>query len=186
MIMKKNNINSKLLTTIITIALCTITVGCSKEPNQDIVIGESSTTTVEEEVAMEKYAFIHNNVEITPNDLVEPLVTALGSDYNYYESPSCAYIGLDKCYVYEGFSIYTYPDDKAEDHVLQVVLTDDSLSTPEGLIIGDTSEKVIELYGEDYVESDGSYAYTLGKTTLNVIIQNGTVVSIQYCYTDAL
>ena len=46
-----------------------------------------------------------------------------------------AYIGLDKMYIYQGFAIYTYPDDKAVDHVLQVVLTDDTLSTPEGLII---------------------------------------------------
>ena len=78
--------------------------------------------------------------------MVDPLITALGSDYSYYESPSCAYIGLDKCYVYNGFSIYTYPDDNAVDHVLQIILTDDTLSTPEGLIIGDTAEKVIELY----------------------------------------
>lgn len=170
------------------LSVCIIAVGCGKEPERTVVIGESnsvSDTNEEKEVLDESFAFVHNNVKITPNDLVDPLVTALGSDYTYFESPSCAYIGLDKCYVYKGFSIYTYPDDNAVDHVLQIVLTDDTLSTPEGLMIGDTKEKVLELYGSDYVESDGSYAYTKGKTSLMIIMKEGRVLSIQYNYTDS-
>ena len=170
------------------LAVCLIAGGCGKEPERTVVIGNDnsvSDTNEEKEVKGESFAFVHNNVEITPNDLVDPLVTALGSDYSYYESPSCAYIGLDKCYVYKGFTIYTYPDDDAVDHVLQVVLTDDTLRTPEGLMIGDTKEKVLELYGNDYAESDGSYAYTKGKTSLMIIMKDDRVLSIQYNYTDS-
>lgn len=171
------------------LSICMVAAGCgAEEPDRNIVIGESSSPTdsVENnEDENKSFAFVHNNVKITPNDLVDPLITALGSDYAYHESPSCAYIGLDKCYVYKGFSIYTYPDDNAVDHVLQVVLTDDTLSTPEGLIIGDTAEKVVELYGTDYAESNGSYAYTSGKTSLMIIMENDRVVSIQYCYIES-
>lgn len=171
------------------LTICMLAVGCGAKPERNVVIGESNSsadTTDNKTESAESFAFVHNNVKITPNDLVDPLVTALGSDYSYYESPSCAYIGLDKCYVYKGFSIYTYPDNDAVDHVLQVVLTDDTLSTPEGLILGDPAEKVIELYGNDYVESDGSYSYTRGKTNLVIIVKEGKVLSIQYCYTDSL
>ena len=175
--------------TTIALAVCLVAGGCGKtETKPPVVIGEnnpSSDTTENKEDSATSFAFVYNNVKITPNDLVDPLVTALGSDYSYYESPSCAYIGLDKCYVYKGFSIYTYPDSNAVDHVLQVALTDDTLSTPEGLIIGDTAQKVIELYGDNYVESGGSYAYTLGKTTLSIIMKNDRVISIQYNYNDS-
>lgn len=186
--MMKKNLKLRSLAVIMTIAACIAVAGCSKEPERNVVIGESNSKadTAEEKKDTDKgFTFVHNNVKISPNDLVDPLVTALGSDYTYHESPSCAYIGLDKCYVYKGFSIYTYPDDKAVDHVLQIVLTDDTLSTPEGLIIGDTAEKVIELYGNDYLESNGSYAYTKGKTSLMIIMKNDRVFSIQYSYNDS-
>ena len=171
------------------LAVCMM-AGCG-EPEEDrsITIGgntPSSDVAEESGNSAKNFAFVHNNITITPNDLVDPLITALGSDYTYYESPSCAYIGLDKVYVYKGFTIYTYPDANAVDHVLQIAITDDTLSTPEGLIIGDTAKKVIELYGENYVESGGSYAYNLGKTTLTIIIKDDRVVSIQYNYNDSI
>ena len=187
--MIKKNLKLRIFASVMLLAVCMTVGGCGNTQGPNIVIGgnSSSSDSGEEKEDMEKrLVFIYNNVKISPNDLVDPLITALGSDYKYYESPSCAYTGLDKCYVYEGFSIYTYPDSKAVDHVLQVVLTDDSLSTPEGLIIGDSVEKVTKLYGNDYTESDGSYAYTSGKTTLIIIIKNKIVQSIQYYYTDAL
>lgn len=188
-LMKKKNLRLRIFAVTMALSACMAMVGCTKEPERTVTIGESSspsdTNEVKENTA-KSFSFVYNNVKITPNDLVDPLVTALGSDYSYFESPSCAYIGLDKCYVYKGFSIYTYPDENAVDHVLQIVLTDDTLSTPEGLIIGDTAEKVIELYGNDYAESEGSYAYTDGKTTLMIIMKEGRVLSIQYTYNDSL
>ena len=190
--MMKKNLKIRSLAAVLVLAVCMVTAGCGKEQERTVTIGEDSSsadstdTTQEKEASDNSFSFVHNNVKITPNDLVDPLVTALGSDYSYYESPSCAYIGLDKCYVYQGFSIYTYPDDNAVDHVLQIVLTDDTLSTPEGLTIGDASEKVVELYGNDYTESDGSFAYTREKTTLSIIIKNDKVISIQYNYNDSL
>lgn len=188
----KKNMKLRSLAVAMTLAICMVAAGCGKEQERTVTIGESTSsaetadTTQEKETSDKGFSFVHNNVKITPNDLVDPLITALGSEYTYHESPSCAYIGLDKCYVYKGFSIYTYPDENAVDHVLQIVLTDDSLSTPEGLTIGDSADKVIELYGNDYAESDGSYAYTLEKTNLTIIIKNDKVVSIQYYYTDSL
>ena len=187
--MIKKNLKIRVLLTMMTLATFVVVGGCSNEkPDRNITIGGDKTTSapVEENDTAESFAFVHNNVKVTPNDLVDPLVKALGSDYSYFESPSCAYIGLDKCYVYKGFTIYTYPDSDAVDHVLQVVLTDETVSTPEGLTVGDAATKVVELYGNSYVESNGSYAYTSGKTSLMIIIQDDVVKSIQYSYTDSL
>lgn len=173
----------------IIIATCMLAGGCSDttEPERSVVIGENreALSLAEDETTNPTYVFVYNNVKITPNDLVDPIIAALGSEYSYHESPSCAYIGLDKCYVYSGFSIYTYPDDNAVDHVLQIVLTDDTLSTPEGLMLGDTEDRVKELYGDDYTESNGSYSYSDEKTTLLIIMKNGRVQSIQYSYTES-
>lgn len=186
-IMMKKNWMLRSLAVLMALAICMAFVGCEDTSGGDVVIGGNGNgNNGGENEAGQTYAFVYNNVKITPNDLVDPLIAALGSDYTYYESPSCAYTGMDKCYLYQGFSIYTYPDDKGVDHVLQVILTDDSLSTPEGLIIGDTAQRVVELYGNNYTESDGSYAYTLGKTRLMIIMKNDRVQSIQYGYTDAL
>lgn len=189
--MMKNKFILRVLAVAMALSTCLMLAGCGDNSNnggnQGVEIGGSESSGSGNQNNTEgTFYFVHNNVKITPNDLVDPLITALGSDYSYYESPSCAYIGMDKCYVYSGFSIYTYPDTDAVDHVLQVVLTDDSLSTPEGLILGDTKDKVIELYGNDYKESDGSYSYTRGKTSLVIITKNDRVVSIQYNYTDSL
>lgn len=183
--MNKNRI-LRSLAVVMALAICMVAAGCANTENNNVVIGGDNGSNGGNNETDAGFAFVYNNVKITPNDLVDPLIAALGSEYTYYESPSCAYIGLDKCYVYKGFSIYTYPDDNGVDHVLQVMLTDDSLSTPEGLIIGDTAQKVMELYGENYTESGGSYAYTSGKTTLMIIMKNGRVDSILYAYADAL
>lgn len=172
--------------------LIMFTVGftaCSGKSKTEITIGGKTPERNEEqndvsEVKNEAFSFVSNNVKITPNDLMAPLVSALGDDYEYTESPSCAYVGLDKVYVYKGFIIYTYPDNDV-DHVLLVELTDDSVKTPEGLMIGDSAEKVIEKYGDKYEEKNGSYAYVKGKTKLVFIVRENRVTSIQYCLNEA-
>ena len=182
--MKKN---FRVLTLALAILACMSLAACGNEPDRDIVIGgNDSTNSSENQNTGKTYTFVHNNVKINTNDLVDPLISALGSDYSYKESPSCAYTGMDKFYIYNGFSIYTYPDNDAVDHVLQVVLTDDSLSTPEGLTLGDAASKVSELYGEPAKKSDSSYLYTDGTTNLVITIKNDVVSAIQYIYVDAL
>ena len=182
--MKKN---FRVLTLALAILVCMSLVGCGDSGDRDIVIGgNDSTNSSENQNTGKTYTFVHNNVKINTNDLVDPLISALGSDYSYKESPSCAYTGMDKFYIYNGFSIYTYPDNDAVDHVLQVVLTDDSLSTPEGLTLGDAASKVTDLYGEPAKKSDSSYLYTDGTTNLVITIKNDVVSAIQYIYVDAL
>ena len=147
-------------------------------------VDNAATAEDDEDEEEEVYSFIYNGISITPNDYTKPLEKLLGDDYKYYESASCAYIGLDKCYVYTDFTIYTYPDDSADDHVLKLVLTTDAVATPEGIKLGDSADRVIEVYGSDYREVSGSYEYTLADTALQFLMQDGAVASIQYWYID--
>ena len=187
-IMKKKNWMLRSFVALLALMMCLVATGCGEGDGGDVVIGGNNGSNGDNGNG-QSYSFVHNNIKITPNDLMAPLVPALGTlnvDYTYHESPSCAYIGLDKIYMCKGFWIYTYPDNNSVDHVLRIVFTDDTVSTPEGLRIGDSAQKVTQLYGTDYTGSNGSFAYTLGKTILQVIVKNDIVNSIQYNYVDAL
>ena len=67
-----------------------------------------------------------------------------------------------------------------QDRVNMVVLCDDTLSTPEGLAIGDSKEKVESTYGADGYNGVNAYVYTQGDCTLTIIMENDKVSSIQY------
>lgn len=197
--MKRQVLIRKIAVLLIAAALCAALASCgSKEgqgtsvslgkndPSDDPQSGpqDGAPDDPSDDTASERFSFVHNNVKITPNDLVDPLVSALGDGYEYLESESCAYVGLDKRYDYPGFSIYTYPDGSSVDHVLQLVLTDDTLATPEGVRIGASAEEVKAAYGTSYEEVEGSFVYTKGNTQLLFIMQDGVVSSIQYQYVD--
>ncbi|MCR5154750.1 MAG: hypothetical protein K6B75_07890 [Lachnospiraceae bacterium] len=159
---------------------------CSGGSGKTVVIGQESVEedTVVEEANEEGYYFTYNNIKIRPNDLAAPIIKALGDDYQYFESPSCAYIGMDKCYTYSNFTIYTYGEADGTDHILQLVFNNDLIKTDEGIMVGDTAEKVLETYGNDYIESNGSYAYVKGTSQLIFITKNDRVSSIQYYYKE--
>jgi hypothetical protein len=70
-------------------------------------------------------------------------------------------------------------------YIVDIVLTDDRYSTPEGFAIGSTTfEEIIAAYGADFAEvSANVYAYTRGRNNLQFSIQDGLVMKILY-YVD--
>lgn len=48
------------------------------------------------------------------------------------------------------------------------------------LALGDGEAKVTELYGENYVEDGTAYVCTRNDSQLFIIVENGSVVSIEY------
>ncbi len=125
------------------------------------------------------YAFKHNNVSIYMNTNVAPVIESLGECQQYFESESCAFKGLDKTYNYGGFEITTYPlDDK--DYISTVYLMDDTVSTPEGVYLGATVDDMIAAYGDNYIESSGSYTYVKDDSKLQFIAKDNEIISITY------
>lgn len=127
----------------------------------------------------EEFVFKCKDVVITPNDEAEGIIEKLGKYISYDESNSCAFEGLDKVYKYSGFEIQTYPV-KNKDYIYSITFLNDMVSTVEGVSIGASREKVIEIYGDKYESIGDNISYTLGKTSLQFIFRDGKVTSIKY------
>lgn len=126
------------------------------------------------------YVFEAEGVRISVDADVEPLVEKLGEPDSYFEAASCAFEGLDKMYTYGGFRIDTYPD-KEKDYVADIMVTDDSVVTLEGIRIGDTADQMKEVYGEDCTEETNMYSYEKDGMKLYFITDDGGVItSIEY------
>lgn len=145
-----------------------------------MLVGCGSSTPKEESKASdEEYAFETKGTIVKMNEDVSSILEGLGEEMEYYEVKSCAFDGMDKTYTYAGFQLITYPmNDK--DYVSVVVLKDDTVSTQEGVCIGDEKSKVEEVYGNDYTENNGAYTYTKGKSVLEFIFDGEVVTSITY------
>lgn len=103
---------------------------------------------------------------------------ALGEPKSYFEAASCAFDGLDKTYTYSGFTVTTRPEE-AGDFVNSILLTDDSVTTAEGVYIGCTAQEVTAAYGEQELTGN-VLSYTRGGVTLNFVLQEDKVASIEY------
>lgn len=145
-----------------------------------MLVGCSSSDEVGEPAPQEQeYVFETNGTTIKMNEEVSSILKSLGKEIEYFEAPSCAFEGKDKTYTYAGFQLLTYPT-KDKDYVNSVVLKDDTVSTKEGVCIGDTKEKVVEKYGKEYTEKGNGYVYTQGKSQLEFIFDGDNVSAITY------
>lgn len=170
--------------------------GAEEEPNADLVItrapveeNETEAPTDGEEAPVEEteapapeaaggvFAFTLEGVELIPGEPFD--ASALPEAQSQYTVPSCALEGTDNVYNYGTVEVTAYDEGNGE-HVYSVYFIDPNITTPEGLALGDTMSKVVELYGEDYTEEGTSYIYTKGNTMLIVIAQGDVVASIEY------
>lgn len=128
------------------------------------------------------YVFEVKDIAIEIDAEAEGYIEALGEPLSYYEAPSCAFGDLDKIYTYNGFEMDTYSLE-GKDYVSAIIFKDDSVTTPEGICIGEDAEKVKEVYGEPTEEKDGNAVYGKDGMKLNFLIQDDKVVSIEYLST---
>ena len=124
------------------------------------------------------YVFQVRGTEVAIDQDMAEVLEALGEANSYFEAASCAFDGLDKTYTYSGFVITTRPDGD-RDLVNSILLTDDSVATAEGIYIGSSQADVLAAYGDAEVAYN-VIQYTLDNTTLNFILEGGTVLSIEY------
>lgn len=127
----------------------------------------------------DRYVFLANGNTVAVNDNMADVLAELGEPLSYFEAESCAFKGLDKTYTYAGFSITTRPDGE-QDFINSILLTDDSVTTPEGLYLGSSADDVLTAYGSDGEDLGTLIAYTKGDCVLNFVLNEGKVVSIEY------
>lgn len=172
------------------LAVTFILSGCGEK--EKVITGEdnkdsSQVQAVDNKVdnsakAKKGYVFKTGNIEIEIEAEAKPYIDALGEPKSYYEAPSCAFGDLDKIYTYNGFEINTFSTD-GKDYVSTIILNDDSVSTKEGIFIGDSADKVKEIYGTDMQENDNAIVYKKGNMKLCFFIEDDVVESIQYLNT---
>lgn len=125
------------------------------------------------------HVFVFRGVFVAPHAKMADLASGLGNPISYEESPSCLYQGLDKDYTFPGFKLRTYPE-SGIDYVLNICFTDDSVATPEGIMLGSARFEVEAAYGTSYTEQNGNVIYTKDKTELRFRFDGDSVSAIEY------
>lgn len=126
------------------------------------------------------YSFAYNGKPVRIGEDGNTVASSLGAYTDYIEEDSCGGEGPDKSFVYPGFRYETVMQNGV-DRIVKIVLTDDSVATPQGVRIGDAKSAVIAAYGDGYTETaDGNLIYTDGQTKLTFGIRDGVVTAIHY------
>ncbi len=151
----------------------------SEDDEEDEESGEEEAVSAEEEESQEEgvFSFEVDGVTLTPGEAFDASVLPDADDV--YTVPSCAVEGSDNVYNYTDFEVTAYDAGDGE-VTYSVYLIDPNITTPEGLALGDSMDKVTELYGDDYEQDGTAMIYTRGETKLSIILQNDVVVSIEY------
>ena len=137
-------IKFKILTIMMAIVLILASCGSnnggeSPTPTEPQSAGNNTNSPVTTE-EKSKYFFEHNGISIYMNDKAEPVLDALGEPMHYFESPSCAFQGIDRVYTYSGFELYTYTDgDDDTEYIFSVVFMNDGVETREGITLSNSS-----------------------------------------------
>lgn len=147
-----------------------------QEKSEDKKVDDNNSKS---QVTAKGYTFTYNDYEIVIDSKIEDVTNALGKEDSYFETPSCAFDGIQKIYIYGSVELDTYIGSDG-DLLDAIILRDDLVSTKEGVKVGDTPERVVEVYGSNYTDNNGSYTYEKDNMKLNFIIEDGAVVSIQY------
>ncbi len=127
------------------------------------------------------YVFRHGQTEVAVGAEADAILAALGTWLDYSESPSCAFEGMDKVYLYAGFRVQTYSSG-GKDYIHSVELTDDSVATAEGIAVGASAADVTAAYGEPTSSTDNALTYvdTQNGMYLQFILRGGAVTNISY------
>ncbi len=97
--------------------------------------------------------------EITAETPVDEILSALGDGYEYAEAISCVYTGMDKTYIYDAATLYTYPD--GETDWLMELYCEADVQTSRGIGIGASKDDILAQYGDGFVETGSLLSYEL-------------------------
>lgn len=177
---------------VLMLAIAALALTACGGSNEKVITGDSNNAQVENNQSGDNaqadnsgakgYTFMAQDVEIIIDGEAAPYLESLGEPASYYEAKSCAFDDYDKFYTYNGFEVDTYSVDGVE-YVLTVALLDDSVSTQEGLCIGDSADRMVELYGTPTTQSETSAVYVKDNMKLSIILADGMVASIEYTST---
>lgn len=126
--------------------------------------------------------FVSGDLKFGVMDDALSVMDALGEPSGCFENQSCAYQGTDMVYYYDGFELTTHELDGV-DRVIGIKLTDDTVSTPQGLKVGMNRNDCESILNDLGGEMSGATVYTAkcGSTALVVGFgSDNCISSIEY------
>jgi hypothetical protein len=130
------------------------------------------------------FVFIHNGTSVYIGEYISRVPEELGPALSSFESDSCIAEGTMKTYIYGGFEISTHIGESVEEEngfIFWVSFNDDSVSTAEGIYIGQTVSDMLAAYGAASEESPGFYyKYEKNGTTLTFDVDGDVIIAVTY------
>ena len=132
---------------------------------------------ISEEKKDNGFVFLYRGINVTPGQ--EFKEKAIDEEASYMELESCAFDGNDKVYTYTDVEI-TVSEMKGKDVIYTIYFLNETISTTEGVKVSDEKAIMIERYGESYEKINNKYVYKKGDVIVSFIVENDTIVSIEY------
>jgi hypothetical protein len=107
------------------------------------------------------FSFAIGGSRVKLDENVSAALKLLGDGYEYMASPSCAYVGEDKLYSYDGIDVSTLPIDG--DLICSIDVTSSSFKTSKSITVGSSLRQVVAAYGSDYTLEMGTLVYWGGE-----------------------
>ncbi len=171
---------------IVGMSLC----ACSAEPEPvssdiNIISSQSQNTnskvpdgTADPNAESSNYVFVYNGFNFIVNAPMDESKLP-DDDYDVFEVASCAGPGMAKQYTFKGgsFKVELFTD---SDVIAAITICDDTVTTAEGIYIGNTVEQVKAAYGEPVTDTGAAMIYEKGSSELRIFVNDGVVNSIVY------
>jgi len=145
---------------------------------ENAAVPEASVTGDKSAVVVEggMFGYTYQGVKLVPGEAFDSgkLPEAVGT----YTIPSCAFSGTDNVYTYDTIEVVAYDEGQGE-HLYCIYLVDPNTPTDEGLMLGDSVERMVEIYGDNYTQTGTEYAYYRGDTILIILAQGGVINGIE-------
>lgn len=124
-----------------------------------------------------EYYLNYNDISVKLNSNYNNIIATLGlsNDERTEETNN-------KIYSYDDFEIETFLENNAE-KIKSFWFTSENITTNEGIKIGDSVEKLKEIYGKPTKSIDDVYVYNLNNTSLSFIAEDNKIINIQYILT---
>ena len=124
----------------------------------------------------EGFTFTYQGVALVPGAEFD---AAALPQVESFENPNCAGEGKFITYLHDTMEL-TVNTNGDKTVIYSIYLTDANTPTAEGLYQGDDAATVTNIYGSTYTEDGTKRIYKKGTTTLELLIENDQVTSIEY------
>lgn len=127
-----------------------------------------------------EYFATYHSIEIKPGTFFNNLIATIGEYNSFRIEESSYYEGESTIYEYDTFEVETYYDDNIE-KIYSITFTSDEQLTNEGIKIGDTKERMLSVYKDNYTNNlENIFIYNLSNTNISFTLENDIIIGIVY------